>query len=1445
MRSLDQFKTYKLKFHGLVGTAREKRKISSRDVNRYFWEGLNESFRSRVEARMLVTNPDLDVSVPFTIKAITEGADYILNPNRFDQHLTTRKGYQSSDSDSEREAPVKPKKTPRYSSDESDDEPKPLTQHKLPLTPPKTPPRSPPKPKKRKLKDEEDFDQMIQDMSKLNVTEPAYFVKYVQLVRQYPQLKEVVEPPVRRNQGRPNEVRQPFRRDLPPHQQFNAPRQPFNPPPRQPLPQPPFNPPPQQPFKTPPQQSFSVATGPNAIRQDYVCFGCGKNGHHIRQCADLDKLINKGQAIRDPVTGLLQWPDGSRIYRSGNETWAEAITRNAPAAVHFVEVMAYEPNLDTACNYIGVDREEDDASTEEQEEELGWTSGEVGNFQAFGAKRTENVSKEYRKKVQADPLGGTQGMKKLPRNREIKRASRPDPPIQDNLNFDSNEARISLRPTSGNPNQDIVEGKTNNQLLPKEVNKKIPAKLANNTRKDSAHQEQPSVPIVTNPRSKRKGNDCSVVIKKILKTPITLTMQEVVDTAPSLRRDLVSAMKQAREDSSPIQEKTGFLGEVAEEIDQPPCEPSDQDESAQEPNTDTDGETDFNDRAAAIPPGTVPRDGLIKIPVRVEGTMMTGIFDSGSQINIISQKLVDDAGIPWSRTPKYQIPLVSVDGNVTRCAGMIPKAKLVMKTEKGKVVTTGNLYVKRDTGFQLLLGREWGVDNKANWIEDGNKSHILIRTNKGNRRIKPLPTLRRVVEDEEEERQFWSGEADNGRARIYAAERIEEGEVPDSENEEEEAEVENNEANSDAESREERKNDLWNLPMMIGDEDPPTPAQRREEFVFDEDDRVEEDRSEDGKDFGEAEERARRGKGKSNLGSNGVLSEAETECTIDSELHETYIKMVQQGISNEEWNAFRKLEERESNRERKKWQELCTESPDREESIGMEDLDPERARKPTPHDSTSPPPSQTLQTLDLDPEPPSRPTRKRKKDLENGGKPEVTKVTRSKRKRRMTERAKGSEYQKYLRSYQRKETRERKVARGYGAAMVAEIHAFAAEVVPENEERSRRKQDKVGDGSCRREQWSDKDENDEEEAGKLTLPIAFDEGNTADEGGGLDNQGTDREGPDDPRPNVESPGKAVIGGDIRSGWKLATGGMDKENEDNKEGPTHRCSSTMETTSNQKNDHGGGSIDPTDENRVSVPEMEVEEWKLASEITEEGNPQHTNEPGTNQEPSGGISWPLHATQIHDANGVTITEQDSYGVKGETYESTITNKMEKSRKNVLSSGKDEACESIITEGKTEAEEEKLDLDVSRLKLIKEEATNIPDHPKQEGVGPEASCDIGIEGDVPQDKKEPSSENREVPDPASKEWNDGQTGPDPGVNQRVPPELEVDLLSEYPGAFSYDPYEGMEMLGIRRVPDPRAPPHGVLASREVTLFADDHIRNERHFYARCRVRGLWASI
>ena len=71
------------------------------------------------------------------------------------------------------------------------------------------------------------------------------------------------------------------------------------------------------------------------------------------------------------VNGLLRWPDGSRIYCSGNETWVQAVTRNTPVEVNFAEVVTFEPSLETACNYVGIEREEGDASTDEQEEALG------------------------------------------------------------------------------------------------------------------------------------------------------------------------------------------------------------------------------------------------------------------------------------------------------------------------------------------------------------------------------------------------------------------------------------------------------------------------------------------------------------------------------------------------------------------------------------------------------------------------------------------------------------------------------------------------------------------------------------------------------------------------------------------------------------------------------------------------------------------------------------------------------------------------------------------------------------------------------------------------------------------------------------------------------------------------------------------------------------------
>ena len=361
MKTMGQFQQYQLRFYQMVGPALEKKKISTVEVNRFFWEGLDEGFRVRVEARMLATNPDLDVSVPFSIDSVRQGADYILNPNRFDRHLSVKDGYESSDSESDLDDFLKASKHSGYGSgDESDDDITPLIQQKLSLIPPKSPPRG----KKLQAKEERELEKLVEGMRKLQVSEPAYWVEYARFVKNYPQLQNLIEPPFLQGSTK--------------------------------------------------QQSF--ITGANTTRQGQACFGCGRPGHHIRRCEEIEQFIQKRQVIRDPVSGMLQWPDGSRVFRSGNETMVQAIMCNV-AEVHYVGLAPYEPRLDTAQIYTGVDDEDSDVSMDDQEES-DWTPGEVRHCQAYGAERRKAFSKIQRENAQPVSSSRPQSMKKPSRSRE-------------------------------------------------------------------------------------------------------------------------------------------------------------------------------------------------------------------------------------------------------------------------------------------------------------------------------------------------------------------------------------------------------------------------------------------------------------------------------------------------------------------------------------------------------------------------------------------------------------------------------------------------------------------------------------------------------------------------------------------------------------------------------------------------------------------------------------------------------------------------------------------------------------------------------------------------------------------------------------------------------------------------------------------------------------------
>ena len=189
------------------------------------------------------------------------------------------------------------------------------------------------------------------------------------------------------------------------------------------------------------------------------------------------------------------------------------------------------------------------------------------------------------------------------------------------------------------------------------------------------------------------------------------------------------------------------------------------------------------------------------------------------------------------------------------------------------------------------------------------------------------------------------------------------------------------------------------------------------------------------------------------------LNRPATKCTIQAELHETYIDLVQKGASNDEWRAFCKLEATEMEHDRNRWRTLrskddeipnstTTGSPEANSDNSPEPLCyPVSSSRSSEEWEPGPEPSQTLGT---NPEPTPNPptTQKRKKNLENEDQMTETQLQRSKHTQRTTEKAKGDEFKNYIHSYQRKERQERKCARGRGAIMASGICSFVAEVVP-------------------------------------------------------------------------------------------------------------------------------------------------------------------------------------------------------------------------------------------------------------------------------------------------------------------------------------------------------------------------------------------------------------
>ena len=951
IESLEHFKRYHRKYLELVGKAVGSRSMTESDYNRYFWEGIHSSLRRKIENRMLVTDPDLDVSVPFDDHQVVKAAGYIFNRRRFDQHLFGKATYNSSDTDSEdnnykhKQAASDSESDEEDDSDASQDSRMPVFRKKRIPHSPKLPPKIIPQPKHTKEPENNEVSKLITRMNKLslgqlNKADPKQKAYLADV------LKNLVEPP--RNQHNP----------IPPRQDRYQPRP--APPRQEGYPQ----------RDPPPHHQFREPVRPIPERSEMHCFGCGRMGHRIVQCRELNALIEQGAVIRNSA-GRLQWPDGSTIYKDREDSWIQGINKALKRTNIVKAEKDYEESEEEMCPYVGFTREEDDASSDEQEE-LGWTSGHVSDCYALGAERNPKVSKDARRQVQFNPPSTTQGMKQFPQHRNPIGGGRQGPPISHGIHHNSSQPGTPKRITPLDVHKGKFEGKSDDQFLPMEVDQVPVVKPGNKLVKVTPDKDKSSISKVTNPRP-RTGRNTSEIVQEIMKMPLTVTVEEAVNISPTLRRDLMYASKPAREAFSPAQERKD-KSDKTEKIERNALGSS----LLQPLPQDSDGYQLCE-----------PREDLPTVEARIGRARMEGVYDSGSQINVLSDKYAKVSGLPVTTEGTDRYRITGVNGGLARCVGIIPSARIYIT--ENELVTVGDLIVIEHAGFDLLLGRPWITMNRAGTFEKDEGTYLTFRSR--GRRYSTLAAENPHYKGKREQTQDWkqSQIPVSSNYAVAAVNWVCESEVPDSE-EEQDLPPADGSINNDWEQGQQ-------LSQTADNKEEQEVGAKQEEP--DEEDQCWLDPP--------PESPKPKSTGLDQIGS----------IKIETELHESYIKMVKKGITDAEWDQFCKAKKVWLRRDQNRWKEW--KKAQAETEIVEGNPDPEIPSDPSTE------PSETLVTMETDDCSPSNPVEPSSPE----GASVVTTVRRSKRKSKVTQKAQESEeWQKMMkrrRAYEREEKITRKV----------------------------------------------------------------------------------------------------------------------------------------------------------------------------------------------------------------------------------------------------------------------------------------------------------------------------------------------------------------------------------------------------------------------------------
>jgi hypothetical protein len=681
VESLEHFKRYHGQYLQLLGRAKGTGAIDQKDYNRYFWEGIHYSFRKRIEKGLLAQNPRLDLTVPFMLEDVVATAKALFNKKRFDQYLLARQN-KGSDTDSDEDG-IRPLRV--FSDSEEEEEGSEDSEgHKIRYfrkkpnfsPPPKFRQVSNPPSARNNKKDE--IGKLAEQMSQLRL----YLMKKDSETRNLPGNPDRSQ---RNGTQNNNFTRNSFPGNRPPFN--NLPFQNGRPqayyPPTQPTAQV-LN----TTYPTPPSRDVPPHLNqkqPSGIpTQEPYCFGCGQVGHQIRQCSDINTLLNQGTIIRNGM-GKMCWSDGTYIQKNREETLMQAINRSLKRA-NFVRVSKHESDSEEVYQQVLTTREEDDASSTDQEE-LGWRPRTVAN--CYAVDRNKRVSKEARKEVLSNPPGSTQRMQKFPQAGNKVNSRGKFSPITTGSNLNSNQPGNTKFPLPLDVDQGKFEGKLDSQLVPMEIEQDLTKVPGHKETQISAHQVGTNISEITDPGAGTEEVS-KEIIKGIMEQKVTLPLEPLLRVSPLMRQTFLNAMKGVRAGAYPRQGQKEKMDSGSKKVlnlfQEQPFERN---------RTKQKGET---------------RDELITLAVRIGKARMFGIVDSGSQANIISEEYARESGLPM-QLDGFDDQVSGMDGTPAEIVGVIPNAEIYVTNSD--IRTTGRLLVLKDPAFSLLLGRPWATRNRA------------------------------------------------------------------------------------------------------------------------------------------------------------------------------------------------------------------------------------------------------------------------------------------------------------------------------------------------------------------------------------------------------------------------------------------------------------------------------------------------------------------------------------------------------------------------------------------------------------------------------------------------------------------------------------------------------------------------------------------------------------